>query len=44
MSELLHDLIEHAARRAPDADAMQFAKTTLSYAELNGMVFYGYSN
>ncbi len=38
MSELLHDLIEHAACRAPDADALQFAKTSLSYAELDGMV------
>ena len=37
MSELLHDLIEHSARRTPDAPALQFAKTVLSYAELAGM-------
>jgi acyl-CoA ligase (AMP-forming) (exosortase A-associated) len=34
MSELLHDLIEHSAQRAPDAPALRFAETTVSYAAL----------
>jgi len=37
MSELLHDLIEHSARGTPDAQALQFAKTVVSYAELAEM-------
>ena len=38
MSELLHDLIEHSARETPDAPALQFAKTVVSYAELAEMM------
>ena len=37
MSELLHHLIEHSARGTPDAPALQFAKTAVSYAELAEM-------
>lgn len=37
MSELLHDLIDQSARGTPDAPALQFAKTVVSYAELSGM-------
>ncbi len=37
MSELLHDLIDRSARGTPDAPALQFAKTVVSYAELAGM-------
>ena len=38
MSELLHDLIDQSARRAPDATALQFAKTSLTYNELAGRI------
>jgi len=38
MSELLHDLIDQFARGAPDAPALQFAKTVGSYAELAGIL------
>ncbi len=37
MSELLHDLIDQSARRTPDAPALQFADTVVSYAELAAM-------
>jgi acyl-CoA ligase (AMP-forming) (exosortase A-associated) len=38
MTDLLHDLIRHAAARWPQADALIYQRQTLSYRELDALV------
>ena len=38
MTDLLHELLRHSTERQPEADALQFRQTTLSYGELTARV------